>query len=86
MCKLLASGIHLTLQRASGTMPAMPRAKGDFSRKLFGLRLREDLLIELRHVALDLKRPANQLLEEAIQEWLKNKRERSKEKGTRRKG
>ncbi len=67
-------------------MPAMPRAKGDYSRKLFGLRLREDLLTELRHVALDLKRPANQLLEEAIQAWLKSRREEKKEKGSRRKG
>ena len=31
----------------------------------------EELLIELRHVALDLKIPANQLLEEAIQDWLR---------------
>ncbi len=67
-------------------MPAMPRAKGKYSRKLFGLRLREDLLTELRHVALDLKRPANQLLEEAIQGWLKSRREEKKEKGSRRKG
>ena len=67
-------------------MPAMPRAKGEFSRKLFGLRLREDLLTELRHVALDLKRPANQLLEEAIQDWLKSRREEKKGKGSRRKG
>ena len=67
-------------------MLAMPRAKGDFSRKLFGLRLREDLLIELRHMALDLKRPANQLVEDAIHAWLKSRREEKKEKGSRRKG
>jgi hypothetical protein len=33
--------------------------------------LREDLLTELRHVALDKRQPANQLIEEAMSEWLK---------------
>ena len=41
------------------------------SRRLFGLRLDERLVIDLRHVALDQKRPANQLFEEAIEDWLK---------------
>ena len=40
-------------------------------RRLFGLRLSEALVTELRHAALDLKVPANQLLEEAIEEWLR---------------
>ncbi len=40
-------------------------------RRLFGLRLREALVTELRHAALDRKIPANQLIEEAIEEWLK---------------
>ncbi len=37
---------------------------------------REELVTELRHAALDLKIPANQLLEEAIEEWLKKYGER----------
>ncbi len=51
----------------------MPKKKGKEKpgRRLFGLRLREELITELRHAALDLKIPANQLLEEAIEEWLK---------------
>jgi hypothetical protein len=36
------------------------------------------LLTELRHVALDKKQPANQLIEEAVGEWLKKYRERKK--------
>ncbi len=40
-------------------------------RRLFGLRLREELVTDLRHAALDRKIPANQLIEEAIEEWLK---------------
>jgi hypothetical protein len=49
----------------------MARPKSGISRRLYGLRLREDLLTELRHVALDKKQPANQLIEEAIGEWLR---------------
>ena len=60
-------------------MRPMPRQKIPASRRLFGLRLNEELLTELRHAALDLKRPANQLLEEAIQEWLKKYRDKRKE-------
>lgn len=57
----------------------MARPKSDVVRRLFGLRLREDLLTELRHAAIDMKRPTNQLLEEAIAEWLKaNSREMPK--------
>ena len=40
-------------------------------RRLFGLRLSEELVTELRHAALDRKIPANQLLEEAIADWLR---------------
>jgi len=47
------------------------RQKAKPSRRLFGLRLREELVTEVRHAALDLKIPANQLLEEAIQDWLR---------------
>ena len=50
---------------------AKKKDKGKANRRLFGLRLREDLVTELRHAALDLKIPANQLMEEAIEEWLK---------------
>jgi len=47
-------------------------------RRLFALRLREELLTELRHIALDRKQPANQLLETAIEEFLKKNREKKK--------
>ena len=50
---------------------AKKKDKGKADRRLFGLRLREELVIELRHAALDEKIPANQLLEEAIKDWLK---------------
>ncbi len=54
-------------------MPRMPKKQGKqkAGRRLFGLRLREALVTELRHAALDRRIPANQLIEEAIEEWLK---------------
>lgn len=54
-----------------GSALEMARPKSPFVRKLFALRLREELLTELRHLALDRKQPANQLLEVAIEEFLK---------------
>lgn len=60
-------------------MRRMPRPKGPKARRLFGLRLDEKLITELRHAALDEGRAANQLIEEAISEWLKRFRERRKE-------
>lgn len=57
----------------------MPRPKNPKARRLFGLRLDEKLITELRHAALDEGRPANQMLEEAIQEWLKKFREKRKD-------
>jgi predicted HicB family RNase H-like nuclease len=48
-------------------------------RRLFGLRLNEELITELRHAALDKKIPPNQLMEEAIEEWLKQNRRNRKE-------
>ncbi len=58
----------------------MPRPKTAAHRRLFGLRLNENLLTDLRHAALDLKRPANQLLEEAIQDWIKKYREKLRDR------
>jgi predicted transcriptional regulator len=56
----------------------MPRQKDrtSKSRRLFALRLDEDLVTGLRHIALDLRRPANQPHEEAIQDLLKKHREK----------
>jgi len=56
----------------------MARPKSPFVRKLFALRLREELLTELRHIALDRKMPANQLLELAIEDFVKKYREKKK--------
>ncbi len=55
---------------------AKKKEKEKAGRRLFGLRLREELVTKLRHAALDLKIPANQLMEEAIEEWLKKYRQK----------
>jgi hypothetical protein len=49
----------------------MARHKNPVKRRLYGLRLDEKLITALRHAALDKARPANQVLEDAIREWLK---------------
>jgi hypothetical protein len=49
----------------------MARPKSEIARRLYGLRLREDLLTELRHIGVDRNQPTNQLIEEAVVEWLK---------------
>ncbi len=49
----------------------MARPKSGIARRLYGLRLREDLLSELRHLSVDRNQPTNQLIEEAVTEWLK---------------
>jgi hypothetical protein len=56
----------------------MARPKNQKARRLFGLRLEEQLITELRHAALDEGRPANQLHEEAIRDWLKKFSEKRK--------
>lgn len=58
----------------------MPRPKSSKARRLFGLRIDEELITELRHAALDEGRPANQLLEEAIHDWLKKTRDKRKDR------
>jgi hypothetical protein len=50
----------------------MARPKNPVKRRLYGLRLDEKLITALRHAALDKARPANQVLEDAIREWLKS--------------
>lgn len=49
----------------------MARPKSEITRRLYGLRLREDLLTALRHIGVDRNQPTNQLIEEAVVEWLK---------------
>jgi predicted transcriptional regulator len=43
-------------------------------RRMFGIRLHEDVVTDLRHAALNLKRPPNQVIEDIIRDWLKQHR------------
>jgi predicted transcriptional regulator len=48
-------------------------------RKLYGVRLSERLMREIKHLAVDESRPMNELAEEALRDLLKKYREKRKE-------
>jgi hypothetical protein len=45
---------------------------------MFGIRLPDSLMKEIKHLAVDEGRPMNDLVEEALREFLKKPRERRK--------
>jgi hypothetical protein len=49
----------------------MPKHKSSTTRKMYGLRLDESLMREVKHLAVDEDRPMNDLAEEALRELLK---------------
>jgi len=58
----------------------MAREKSIEGRKNYGLRLQQELMRELSHLAVDEDRWVNELVEEAIRDLLKKYREKSKGK------
>ena len=52
------------------------------TRKPLSTRIENDLQKEIKKVAIDLERPLNDLLEEAIRDILKKYKEKSKNQGT----
>ena len=46
---------------------------------MFGIRLPDSLMKEVKHLAVDEGRPMNDLVEEALREFLKKPRERRKD-------
>ena len=52
------------------------------TRKPLSTRIENDLQKEIKKVAIDLERPLNDLLEEAIRDILKKYEERPKNQGT----
>lgn len=59
----------------------MTRDKSIEERKNYGLRLHQELMRELSHLAVDEDRWVNELVEEAVKDLLKKYREKSKGKG-----
>lgn len=53
--------------------PRMPRPSSDETRRQFGLRLDEELMTALKHLAVDERTSMNQLVEEAIRDLLRKK-------------
>jgi len=62
--------IKLTWYRLFIKLLNMPRAKSEIKREQSGVRLRPDLVKDLKHLALDLGKPYNVLIEEAIEDIL----------------
>ncbi len=54
----------------------MKKNKSEPIRKLFGLRLDKTLMAEIQHVAVDEDRYVNDLVEEALQDLLKRRKEK----------
>ncbi|WP_447969373.1 hypothetical protein [Nitrospira sp. M1] len=49
----------------------MPRPKSTVERKVYGVRVEKVLYQEVQHLAIDLEKNANDLLEEAMRDLLK---------------
>jgi predicted HicB family RNase H-like nuclease len=61
----------------------MAREKSLEGRKNYGLRLRQELMRELSHLAVDEDRWLNELVEEAIRDLVKKYKEKAKGKADR---
>jgi hypothetical protein len=61
----------------------MAREKSLAGRKNYGLRLHQELMRELSHLAVDEDRWVNELVEEAVKDLLKKYREKAKAKSDR---
>lgn len=61
------------------TMASKGGNKPEKRRKVFGLSLDRQLMLEVQHLALDQDRYVNEVIEEAAQDLLKKYREKRKE-------
>jgi metal-responsive CopG/Arc/MetJ family transcriptional regulator len=52
-----------------------PSDKGSQGRKMFGIRLPDSLMKEIKHLAVDEGKPMNELVEEALRDLMKKYRE-----------
>ncbi len=49
----------------------MVRAKDDITRESYSVRLNPELIRQLKHLAVDERKPVSQLIEEGIEELLR---------------
>ncbi len=56
----------------------MAKPKAPQGRKTYGLRLAQDLMREVKHLAVDEGKPTNDLTEEALRDLLRKYREKRK--------
>ena len=53
--------------------------KGSSDRKLFGIRLPDELMKDVKHLAVDEGKPMNELVEEGLRDLMKKYREKRRE-------
>ncbi len=56
----------------------MPKKQTPSERKMYGLRLSQNLMREIKHLGVDEGKPMNELSEEALRDLLKKYREKRK--------
>jgi predicted transcriptional regulator len=49
----------------------MAKQRGDIKRESYSVRLKPDLLLQLKHLAVDERKAVSQLIEEGIEEVLR---------------
>ncbi|CAI4029898.1 hypothetical protein DNFV4_00318 [Nitrospira tepida] len=57
----------------------MPTPKPSSDRKMFGIRLPDSLMKEIKHLAVDEGKPMNELVEEGLRDLMKKYREKRRE-------
>jgi len=57
----------------------MPKQSTSSDRKMYGLRLEQGLMREIKHLAVDHDKPMNDLVEEALRDLLRKYRDKRKE-------
>ena len=57
----------------------MPQKKSTNERKMYGLRLAQDMMREIKHLGVDEGKPMNDLVEEALRDLLKKYREKRRD-------
>jgi len=56
----------------------MVKAKDDIPRESYSVRLKPELVRQLKHLAVDERKPVSQLIEEGIEELLRKYSKKSK--------
>lgn len=59
----------------------MAKSAKELAKKTYALRLNRGLMLEVQHLALDQDRYVNEMIEEAVRDFLRKYREKNPKKG-----